>query len=151
MPLSNPNSHCEAEPENLIKWTDAKAIIAAGSPFDPVEYKGKTYEVSQANNAFIFPGLGLGAIAVKASKMSDGMIRAACHTLSKFSPLRKNKDAPILPPIHDAPLVSEAAAIAVAKEAIKEGLSCINAKEKDAERLVKEAQWKPEYQPLEKG
>ncbi|MCF6776742.1 NAD-dependent malic enzyme [Thiotrichales bacterium 19X7-9] len=151
MPLSNPNSHCEAEPEDLIKWTDAKAIIAAGSPFDPVEYKGKTYVISQANNAFIFPGLGLGAIAVKATKMSDNMIRAACKALSEFSPLRKNKDAPILPPIHDAPLVSKKAAVAVAKAAIKEGLSAINAKASDAEKLVEAAQWTPKYSKLNKA
>ncbi|MCF6765974.1 NAD-dependent malic enzyme [Thiotrichales bacterium 19S3-7] len=150
MPLSNPNSHCEAEPEDLIQWTDAQAIIAAGSPFDPVEYKGKTYVISQANNAFIFPGLGLGAIAVKATKMSDNMIRAASKALSEFSPLRKNKCAPILPPIHDAPLVSKKAAIAVAKAAIKEGLSAINAKVADAEKLVEAAQWQPEYPKLTK-
>ncbi len=151
MPLSNPNSRCEADPKDLIEWTDAKAIIAAGSPFPEVHYKGKVYEVSQGNNAFIFPGLGLGAIAVKATKMSDSMIRAACHTLSAFSPLRKSLDNPVLPPIHDAVTISTAVAIAVAKEAIKEGLSSVKARESDAEALVKKAQWKPEYVPLTKG
>jgi len=149
MPLSNPNSHCEATPEDLIHWSDAKAIIAAGSPFDPVIYKGKTYQVSQGNNAFIFPGLGLGAIAVKATKMSDGMIRAACQSLSSFSPLRKSSDNPVLPPIHEAVTISKSVAIAVAKQAVKEGLSAIGAKEHEAETLLRQTQWQPEYQVLE--
>lgn len=148
MPLSNPNSHCEADPKDLIEWTDGKAIIAAGSPFEPVQYQGKTYVISQANNAFIFPGLGLGAIAVKATKMSDNMIRAACHVLSSLSPLRSNINNPILPPIHDAPIVSKKAAIAVAKAAIEEGLSSINAKVTEAEKLVEEAQWTPQYSDI---
>ena len=150
MPLSNPNSHCEATPEDLINWTDARAIIAAGSPFDPVVYKGQTYQVSQGNNAFIFPGLGLGAIAVKATKMSDGMIRAACQVLSSFSPLHQSVDNPVLPPIHDATIISKAVAIAVAKEAIKEGLSSTQAKESEVEKLVALAQWVPDYYPLKR-
>ena len=150
MPLSNPNSHCEATPEDLINWTNAKAIIAAGSPFDPVVYQGKTYQISQGNNAFIFPGLGLGAIAVKATKMSDGMIRVASQTLSSFSPLHQSVDNPVLPPIHDATIVSKAVAIAVAKQAIKEGVSSIKAKEADVEKLVNNAQWIPDYYPLKK-
>ncbi|GGF95516.1 MULTISPECIES: NAD-dependent malic enzyme [Cysteiniphilum] len=150
MPLSNPNSHCEATPEDLINWTNAKAIIAAGSPFEPVVYQGKTYQISQGNNAFIFPGLGLGAIAVKATKMSDGMIRVASETLASFSPLHQSVNNPVLPPIHDATIVSKAVAIAVAKQAIKEGLSSIKAKEADVEKLVNNAQWIPDYYPLKK-
>ncbi|WP_440615342.1 NAD-dependent malic enzyme [Cysteiniphilum sp. 6C5] len=150
MPLSNPNSHCEATPEDLINWTNAKAIIAAGSPFEPVIYQGKTYQISQGNNAFIFPGLGLGAIAVKATKMSDGMIRVASQTLASFSPLHQSVDNPVLPPIHDATIVSKAVAIAVAKQAIKEGLSSIKAKETDVDKLVNSAQWIPDYYPLKK-
>ncbi|MGE9289573.1 MAG: NAD-dependent malic enzyme, partial [Puniceicoccales bacterium] len=110
MPLSNPNSISEAEPKDVIEQTDGKAIMAAGSPFAPVEYKGKTYQISQGNNAFIFPGLGLGSIAVKATAVSDGMIRAASRTLSSFSPLHESPDNPVLPPIHDAPKVSKAVA-----------------------------------------
>ncbi|WP_440682821.1 NAD-dependent malic enzyme [Cysteiniphilum halobium] len=150
MPLSNPNSHCEATPENLIHWTNAKAIIAAGSPFTPVVYQGKTYQISQGNNAFIFPGLGLGAIAVKATKMSDGMIRVASQTLSNFSPLHQSVNNPVLPPIHDATIVSKAVAIAVAKQAVREGLSSIKAKESEVEKLVSNAQWIPHYYPLKR-
>ena len=95
MPLSNPNSCSEAEPEDLIKWTDGNAVVAAGSPYDPVEYKGKTYRISQGNNAFIFPGLGLGAISVQANRMTDNMIRAACIKLSEFSPSLQDRAAPL--------------------------------------------------------
>ena len=77
MPLSNPTSKSEAEPKDLIHWSDGKALVAAGSPFDPVDYKGRKIRISQGNNAFVFPGLGLGVIASKAKRMSDKMIIAA--------------------------------------------------------------------------
>jgi malate dehydrogenase (oxaloacetate-decarboxylating) len=142
MPLSNPNSRSEAEPKDLIQWTDGNAVIAAGSPYDPVEYKGKTYRVSQGNNAFIFPGLGLGAIAVQANRMTDNMIRAACLTLSGFSPTLKDKTAPLLPPVKDIGKVSQAVAHAVAEQAIKDGVA---EKTGDLTKLINEASWKPEY------
>lgn len=148
MPLSNPTSHSEAEPKDIIELTDGKAIIAAGSPFAPVFYKGKTYQISQGNNAFIFPGLGLGAISVKATAVSDGMIRAASRTLSSFSPLHDSPDNPVLPPIHDAVKVSTSVAIAVARQAVAEGISAIGAKDEDVERLVAVNQWKPVYLPV---
>ncbi|MBC2600290.1 NAD-dependent malic enzyme [Puniceicoccus vermicola] len=148
MPLSNPTANSEAEPKDVIEQTEGRAIMAAGSPFDPVEYQGKTYQISQGNNAFIFPGLGLGAIAVKATAVSDGMIRAASQTLSSFSPLHDSPDNPVLPPIHDAPKVSKAVAIAVGQQAVKEGLSSMKAEVDDVEKLVELAQWQPNYIPV---
>ncbi len=148
MPLSNPTSLSEAEPKDIIALTEGKAIIAAGSPFAPVSYRGHTYEISQGNNAFIFPGLGLGAISVKAKRVSDGMIRAASKTLSSFSPLRKGTGNPVLPPIHNANQVSEQVAIAVARQAIAEGLSAINATDDQVEQLVAANRWLPNYVPL---
>ncbi len=150
MPLSNPTSRSEAEPKDIIELTDGKGIIAAGSPFAPVDYKGKTYQISQGNNAFIFPGLGLGAIAVKATCVSDGMIRAASRTLSSFSPLHKGIGNPVLPPIHDALKVSGSVAVAVGKQAVAEGLSAIKAKEEDVEKLVALNQWEPLYIPVKR-
>ena len=142
MPLSNPNAHSEAEPEDLIQWTDGRAIIAAGSPYDPVHYKGKTYRISQGNNAFIFPGLGLGAIAVRANRMTDNMIRAACITLSEFSPSLKDRSAPLLPPIDQLPVVSSAVAISVAEQAIKDGVA---EKQGELTQLINQARWSAHY------
>lgn len=147
MPLSNPTSLAEAHPRDVIEWSDGRAVVAAGSPFAPVEYKGKIYRISQGNNAFIFPGLGLGAIAVKANRMTDGMIREACRVLSEFSPLMKEPGAPVLPPLTDVQLVSRAVAIAVAKQAVAEGVSEVE-DTSDIEKLINLVQWKPEYKRI---
>ncbi|MFZ9035347.1 MAG: NAD-dependent malic enzyme [Francisellaceae bacterium] len=145
MPLSNPNSHSEADPFDIIHWSEGRAIIAAGSPYDPVDYKGKSYRIAQGNNAFIFPGLGLGAIAVKARHVTDGMIRAACHTLSGFSPILDDPTAPILPDLKEVMAVSDAVAVAVAKQALAEGENAIEVK--DIEKQIKKTQWQPIYHP----
>ena len=117
MPLSNPTSKSEAEPKDLIHWSDGKALVAAGSPFDPVDYKGRKIRISQGNNAFVFPGLGLGVIASKAKRMSDKMIIAAANSLSSCSPMRKDKDAPMLPDFDVIQEVQEKVALAVAEQA----------------------------------
>jgi malate dehydrogenase (oxaloacetate-decarboxylating) len=142
MPLSNPNSCSEAEPEDLIKWTDGNAVVAAGSPYDPVEYNGKTYRISQGNNAFIFPGLGLGAISVQANRMTDNMIRAACIKLSEFSPSLQDRTAPLLAPVSEIGKISQAVALAVAEQAIKDGVA---EKTGDLKKLINQASWKPQY------
>ena len=149
MPLSNPTSHCEADPKDLIEWTDAKAMIAAGSPFPPVEYKGKTIRISQGNNAFIFPGLGLGVMVAKAKKMTDSMIVVAAKTLSSFSPVRQDKNAPLLPDFDDIIDISHTVAKAVAEQAIKEGLAQIPA-DADLDVLIRAATWAPHYYPYKK-
>ncbi len=148
MPLSNPNSRSEADPVDLINWTDGKAIVAAGSPYAPVEYKGKTYRISQGNNMFIFPGLGLGTIAVQANRMTDNMIRAACIKLSEFSPSRKDRAEPLLPKTSQVTEVSQAVAIAVAEQAIKDGVA---ERTGDLKTLVKQASWQASYYDYKKA
>ncbi|AIT09268.1 malate dehydrogenase [Candidatus Francisella endociliophora] len=158
MPLSNPTSLCEALPEDIIKWTDGKALIAAGSPFPDVMYNGREYRISQGNNAFIFPGLGLGSVAVHAKTLTDGMIRAACYRLSELSPMVINEDItqPLLAKITDLVEVSREITKAVAKQAIFEGvhgvdidLEDLDEEELDAEieKLINLSSWTPTYAP----
>ena len=144
MPLSNPTSKSEAEPKDLINWSDGKALVAAGSPFDPVDYKGRKIRISQGNNAFVFPGLGLGVIASKAKRMSDKMIIAAANSLSSCSPMRKDKDAPMLPDFDVIQEVQEKVALAVAEQARSEGLAGVDAR-CDLKDEVKRHIWKPLY------
>ncbi len=144
MPLSNPTSKSEAEPKDLIHWSDGKALVAAGSPFDPVDYKGRKIRISQGNNAFVFPGLGLGVIASKAKRMSDKMIIAAANSLSSCSPMRKDKNAPMLPDFEVIQEVQETVALAVAEQARAEGLAGVAAS-CDLKDEVKRHIWKPVY------
>jgi malate dehydrogenase (oxaloacetate-decarboxylating) len=119
--LSNPTSKAEATPEQIIQWSNGQAIVATGSPFDPVYFNGKTYHIAQCNNSYIFPGLGLGVIASKANHVSDGMLMAASQKLAQLSPLASKGYGPLLPPLRDLPMVSREIAIAVAKTAHQEG------------------------------
>ncbi|MDF1654013.1 MAG: NAD-dependent malic enzyme [Coxiellaceae bacterium] len=146
LPLSNPTKLCEAEPKDLIKWTDGTALIATGSPFDPVEYKGKTYVIGQSNNAFVFPGLGLAVIATKATKVSDDMLWKASDTLSDHSPARKDPTASLLPRIDETWALSREIALAVAKQAREEGLLGV-AEDTDLEQAIDHIRWKPQYVP----
>lgn len=149
MPLSNPTTKSEATPQELYDWTDGKALIAAGSPFEPINFKGQKIPVAQSNNAYIFPGLGLGIIAAKATRCTDGMLSAACHALSACSPVRKDKNAPILPPLTQAFDVSRQIALAVAQQARKEGVAQIAANA-DLEIAINNLQWEPKYYPYQK-
>jgi len=149
MPLSNPTTHCEATAKDLVEWTEGRAVIATGSPFPPVKYQGKTYDIAQGNNAFVYPGLGLGVIVSKAKRVTDGMLRVAAHTLSEHSPSRQNKTASLLPSFDDIQLVQHAIAKAVAKQAIKEGVAGIGANE-DLEMLIKFNTWEPKYYPYKR-
>ena len=146
MPLSNPTSRCEAEPKDLIFWTNGKAFIAAGSPFPPVEFEGKNIRISQGNNAFVFPGLGLGVIAAKASRVTDAMLYEASLALSACSPTRKDHNAPLLPDLEAIKNVSEKVALAVAEQARKEGVAGV-ADEQNLSQLIKQSMWQPEYVP----
>jgi malate dehydrogenase (oxaloacetate-decarboxylating) len=122
MPLSNPTSKAEALPEDLIRWTEGRALVATGSPFPPVSYNGRTYQIAQANNALIFPGLGLGVTVARARRISDPMLAAAADAVAELSDAT-TPGAALLPPVENLRTVSAAVGIAVATEAAKEGLA----------------------------
>lgn len=149
LPLSNPNSLSEAEPQDIYRWTEGKALIATGSPFPNVEYNGKFYRIAQSNNALAFPGLGLGAIAVRAKHISDDMLWAATESLATASPVRQDKMAPLLPKISETKMISQHIALAVAKQAIAEGLARIP-ENIDLPKLIKSLAWEPKYYPYRK-
>ncbi|MGQ7157965.1 malic enzyme-like NAD(P)-binding protein, partial [Escherichia coli] len=95
-PLSNPTSRVEATPQDIIAWTEGNALVATGSPFNPVVWKDKIYPIAQCNNAFIFPGIGLGVIASGASRITDEMLMSASETLAQYSPLVLNGEGLVL-------------------------------------------------------
>ncbi|MFB1099908.1 NAD-dependent malic enzyme [Terribacillus sp. JSM ZJ617] len=145
MPMSNPTPLAEAIPKDLLEWTDGKALIATGSPFDPVEYKGTTYHIGQANNAFAFPGLGLGSIAVKANLITASMFAAAANAIADM--VNSNtQGGSLLPAIDELQPVSTAVAEAVAKAAIEDGVS--DAKPEEIKDLIAKSVWKPEYKSI---
>lgn len=146
MPLSNPTTKAEATPENLINWTDGRALIATGSPFDPVEYKSTTFHIAQANNALVFPGIGLGVIVCKAEKVSDNMIAAASSAVANAVTDRR-LGASLLPPINHLRSISAQVAIAVVEAAKAEGLA---RKEVPSPiEAVYKNTWKPIYPKVE--
>ncbi|MHB1222011.1 MAG: oxaloacetate-decarboxylating malate dehydrogenase, partial [Gammaproteobacteria bacterium] len=149
MPLSNPNSLAEADPEDLYKWTEGKAIVATGSPFPDVQYEGKWNRIAQCNNALGFPGIGLGVIASKAAHISDQMLWVATEALSKCSPVYQDKMAPLLPKLSEAKMVSFNVAVAVAEQARKEGLARIPM-HVDLKEAIRLAMWEPRYYPYTK-
>ncbi|MDR3741520.1 MAG: NAD-dependent malic enzyme [Terracidiphilus sp.] len=148
-PLSNPTSKSEAAPEDLMRWTDGRALVGTGSPFAPVEINGKQVPVSQVNNSYIFPGLALGILVSRASRVTDSMIMAAAEALAALSPARKDKNAPLLPPIADARKVSFRVGAAVASQAIAEGLTSGVATEA-IEAQLRAYMWEPVYAPYER-
>ena len=141
-PLSNPTKLAEASAKDLIEWSDGKAFVATGIPADTVSYKGVDYVIGQANNALIYPGLGLGMLASEASLLTDEMIGAAAHSLSGIvNPGQPG--APVLPPFKYVAEVSIKVAEAVAKKAQEQGLA--RAKETDMAKAVRDLKWYPEY------
>lgn len=141
-PLSNPTKLAEASAKDLIEWSDGKAFVATGIPADTVSYKGVDYVIGQANNALIYPGLGLGMLASEASILTDEMIGAAAHSLSGIvNPGQPG--APVLPPFKYVADVSIKVAEAVAKKAQEQGLA--RAKETDMAKAVRDFKWYPEY------
>ena len=145
-PLSNPTKLAEATAQDLLKWTDGKALIATGIPYDPIEYNGITYEIGQANNALIYPGLGLGTIASHARILTDKMISKAAHSLGGIVDTSK-PGAAVLPPVSRLTEFSETVAKAVGQCAIDEKLN----KEPvdDIEKAIKELKWYPVYESIE--
>ena len=144
MPLSNPTSRAEARPQDVIAWTEGAALIATGSPFAPVYYQNRTYPIPQCNNAYIFPGLGLGILAGKARRVTDGMLLAASQTLASLSPLATTGKGSLLPAIADIQHVSKVIAAEVARVARQEGVAPEMSPETLQHRLDTEF-WNPEY------
>ena len=141
-PLSNPTKLAEATAKDLIEWSNGKAFVATGIPSDDIEYNGVNYVIGQANNALIYPGLGLGMLASEASLLTDEMIGAAAHALSGIVDITK-PGAPVLPPFKYVAEVSLKVATAVAKKAQEQGLA--RAAEQDMEKAVRDFRWTPKY------
>ncbi|WP_029484113.1 NAD-dependent malic enzyme [Deinococcus marmoris] len=151
-PLSNPSSHVEAQPADLIKWTNGGAIIASGSPFPDVEYGGKSYPVGQGNNAFIFPGLGFGAVAARAREITDNMVMASAKTLAEFT---QSYGERVYPPISSLRELSIRVAVNVARQAITDGV-CAERRirtmtDEQLETVIRDRAWLPKYLPLRKA
>ncbi|MCL9683724.1 NAD-dependent malic enzyme [Legionella maioricensis] len=150
MPLSNPISRSEAIPENLMKWTNDRAVIGTGSPFGNIIKDGKPFRVDQTNNVYIFPGMGLGLIAVKAKIVTDKMFMAAAKALASCSPAKKNSKANLLPSLDTVREVSYQVALAVAKEAVKSKLAEPMTDEQ-LEKCIHQHVWEPVYVPYRRA
>lgn len=152
-PLSNPTRLHEAHPGDINTWSSGKALIATGSPFPPVEFEGKTYEVSECNNALCFPGIGLGCVLSRASTCTDEMIVSATKALAELSPALQDIDKALLPPITRIREVSQKIAVAVIKMAVQEGVARVKGipvggGDEALERWVSRQMWVPEYRPM---
>jgi malate dehydrogenase (oxaloacetate-decarboxylating) len=143
LPLSNPTSRAEAIPANLLRWTDGRAVVATGSPFAPVKVAGQSFTISQANNVYVFPGLGLGTILSKATKVTDRMLMSAARAVSSHKRDRPTKDG-VLPPLADVPELSLLIARAVADAAVADGVADPFTEDVWTERLATH-RWTPEY------
>jgi malate dehydrogenase (oxaloacetate-decarboxylating) len=151
-PLSNPTSSCEALPEEIIEWTDGRAIVATGSPFAPVPWKGKTHVVGQGNNAFIFPGLGFGAILSEAREITDGMVLAAAVALSDYAAEKHLPHGDIYPPVDELNEVSIRVATRVIEQAFDDGVAqSTKLTRAQADAYVRAKFWKPRYMPIVRG
>jgi malate dehydrogenase (oxaloacetate-decarboxylating) len=148
-PLSNPTDKSEATAEDLIRWTEGRALVASGSPFAPVSYGGRKITIAQCNNIYIFPAMGLALVASGARRVSDAMMLAAARTLGGNSPSLKDPTASLLPPLTDARRVAAEIAVAVGLEAQKDHLAP-QLSESELRRKVKDAQWTPAYPSLAK-
>ncbi len=145
-PLSNPTSRAEATPEELMRWSDGRAIIGTGSPFAPVKWKNKLFPIDQTNNSYVFPGLGLGVLAVNARRVTDAMFMAAAKALAALSPVKRNPAGRLLPPVNELRAVAFAVATAVGRQAQKDGV----AKAIDDAALadaIRAQIWEPVYRP----
>lgn len=143
MPLSNPTSRVEAKPADIITWSDGRAIVATGSPFPDVVYKGVKYPIAQCNNSYIFPGIGLGVISANANRVTNEMLQQASMTLASMSPMLKGGKQ-LLPPLSDIQNVSRKIAIEVAKKAVQQGKATDRTEERLSERLEEEF-WQAQY------
>ncbi len=148
-PLSNPTEKAEATPTQLLQWTQGKALIATGSPFEPVFYNGQVRKIAQCNNALVFPGIGLGVIAIQAKEVTENMLWTACTVLNRCAPIHQDSTAPLLPTVENALSAAREIAIAVAKQAQVDKVANITTGE--VETLVDQHIWKPHYLPFRKS
>jgi malate dehydrogenase (oxaloacetate-decarboxylating) len=145
-PLSNPTERCETTPQDIVAWTKGRAVIGTGSPFPPIMRSGQPFRIDQTNNAYVYPGIGLGAIATKARRISDEMFLAAARTIAELSPARHDPDANLLAPLVELRKISLQVAIAVARQAQAEGLAAPVPHE-DIAAAVQAKMWHPAYAP----
>ena len=143
-PLSNPTSHSEAEPADLLTWTQGRALVATGSPFAPVAYGGRTIEIAQCNNVFIFPAVGLGVVGSGASRVTDKMLLAAAKALGDHSPALQDPNGSLLPGVKAIREVALDIAYAVAAKAQEEGLAPASDPAELRKKLA-QSQWFPNY------
>jgi malate dehydrogenase (oxaloacetate-decarboxylating) len=143
-PLSNPTTKSEAKADDLIHWTDGRALVATGSPFAPVSYGGRMMPIAQCNNVYIFPAMGLGVVAAGARRVTDGMMQAAASALALNSPALKDSSASLLPPLTDIRRVAAQIAVAVGMQAQRDGVAPRLTEEELSQRVVT-TQWSPAY------
>lgn len=152
-PLSNPTKLHEASPTDIFKWTDGKALMATGSPFDPVEHNGTKYEVAECNNSTTFPGIGLGAVLSRTKLMSPPLLVAAVKALAAQAPALKDPNAGLLPDVTNVREISVQIAAAVIKKAVEEDLAQqegIPTNDEDLDAWIRAQMWDPEYRPLKR-
>jgi malate dehydrogenase (oxaloacetate-decarboxylating) len=149
-PLSNPTSKSEALPTDVIAWSEGRAFVATGSPFDDVIYDGRRIRIGQCNNAYIFPGVGLGVIASKARRVTDAMFVAAARALSELSPARRDSSQPLLPPLREVREVAKRVAVAVALQAQRDGLAEALPQDQLMQQ-IEATMWTPDYLPYRRA
>ena len=149
--LSNPTSACEAVPAEVLRWTEGKAIVATGSPFEPVELDSHTYVIGQGNNAFVFPGLGFGAMLVNARRITDGMVAESAYALAELTIQRYGRDGLVYPPVDALRDASARVAARVARRAIADGIAACTDLPEDLEAHVRRLAWSPRYLPFRRS
>ena len=143
-PLSNPTANSEATPADLVTWTEGRVVIGTGSPFPPIDRNGKKFKIDQTNNSYIFPGVGVAALALKIPRVTDSMFVASAKALAAMSPARKDPEANLLPPVSDLRLAARAVAIGVGKQAMADGLIAPMSDEEMAAKIDAKM-WVPVY------
>lgn len=143
-PLSNPTSLAEATPKDVIEWSEGSAIVATGSPFDSVEYKGKTHSIAQCNNSYIFPGVGLGVISSRAKRVTENMLIAASEALADSSPGADEPNQGLLPPLDEIRALSKVIARRVGRQAMRDGVARERT-ELALDRAIEDNFWEPQY------
>jgi malate dehydrogenase (oxaloacetate-decarboxylating) len=147
LPLSNPTSHSEAAPADLLEWTAGRAVIATGSCFPGVRFAGKEVAIAQCNNSYVFPAIGLGVLASGARRVTDGMLMAAAEALAETSPARQNPQAPLLPPLEQIHEVTRRVARAVGLQAQRDAVAQVASPEA-LDRQIEANFWIPKYPTL---